>query len=175
LLQIDNYKNPLPIFNDNFENNEINSCSKKLIKKINLDIQNNIKLPSYGYYLLLFDTINLNGVSLIYTNSQLPKTTNINDLISPLIYITTTNEYLQIISNTNKKLAVDNFWLKLAKNNKDKARELIKIYYNRVLYANQFFTTYKPGWQTDRGMIYIVFGIPDMVISDNLKEKWIYF
>lgn len=174
LVNIENYKNPVPIFKDNENFDEFNNIVKKYLSKINYG-NNIIKLPNYGFYMLLFDTISLNGISIIYKNSTLPKTNNLENLINPIIYITTTNEYLQILNSTNKKLAIDNFWLKISKNNKEKAREIIRIYYNRVAYANQFFTSYKPGWQTDRGMIYIIFGVPDMVISQLNEEKWIYF
>jgi hypothetical protein len=57
----------------------------------------------------------------------------------------------------------------------DKARELIKVYYNRVFFSNFFFTSYKPGWKTDRGMIFIVYGPPQQVKVTPTQEKWIYF
>ena len=40
-----------------------------------------------------------------------------------------------------------------------KAKSLIAIYYNRIQNANLHFTTFKEGWKTDRGMIYVVFGL----------------
>jgi len=172
LFKIENHKNPPPIFIRDEKYFDTIDFTKKFISKI--ESYQTMKLPYPGYYLLQFDSIKLNGVIINYNNMNFPKTTDVNNLIQPLIYLTTTNEYLQLINSTNKKLAVDNFWLKLSKNNKEKAKEMIRIYYNRVSYANQFFTSYKPGWQTDRGMIYIIFGIPDMVILEHTTEKWIY-
>jgi len=55
------------------------------------------------------------------------------------------------------------------------ARELIRVYYNRVFYANLYFSSYKEGWKTDRGMIYIIFGPPRMLERDSEKETWTYF
>ncbi|RME17582.1 MAG: GWxTD domain-containing protein [Bacteroidetes bacterium] len=40
--------------------------------------------------------------------------------------------------------------------------------------ANRLFTSYKYGWQTDRGMIYIVFGPPEDIQKTYLFEKWYY-
>jgi len=75
--------------------------------------------------------------------------------------------------NENQKLAVDNFWINTA-GSIDKARELIRIYYNRVFYANYFFVSYKEGWKTDRGMIYIIYGPPDVLYKNDEEERWIY-
>jgi GWxTD domain-containing protein len=38
-------------------------------------------------------------------------------------------------------------------------------YYRRIAYANQHFAAGAPGWRTDRGRIYIVYGPPDEVDS----------
>ncbi|MPN51542.1 hypothetical protein SDC9_199190 [bioreactor metagenome] len=40
--------------------------------------------------------------------------------------------------------------------------------------ANRLFTSYTEGWQTDRGMIYIVFGPPNIVYRSDDTESWIY-
>jgi GWxTD domain-containing protein len=74
----------------------------------------------------------------------------------------------------NRKLAIDNFWLKL---NPDiaSARELIRVYYKRAYFANIYFSSYKEGWKTDRGMIYIIFGPPRLLVKDSEMEKWTYF
>jgi len=91
-----------------------------------------------------------------------------------LAYLTTTTEYEELKKSTNQKLAVDNFWLEKA-GDIEKARELIKVYYNRVFFANYYFTSFKPGWKTDRGMIYIIYGPPQSVKVEPLQEKWIYY
>ena len=41
-------------------------------------------------------------------------------------------------------------------------------------YANKKFSTYKEGWKTDKGMIYIVFGEPDFVNLEDKTENWEY-
>ena len=74
----------------------------------------------------------------------------------------------------NLKLALDNFWLDRT-GNPDRARELIRVYYNRVYYSNYYFTSMKPGWKTDRGMIFIIYGPPQTVTTLPNQEKWIYY
>jgi hypothetical protein len=51
---------------------------------------------------------------------------------------------------------------------------MIKRYYNRVVDANVFFSSYHEGWKTDRGLIYIVFGPPRIVYYSDEAEEWIY-
>jgi outer membrane lipoprotein-sorting protein len=50
----------------------------------------------------------------------------------------------------------------------------VREYYKRVRRANQLFTSYKEGWKTDRGMIFIVFGPPSRVFVTDKSEMWIY-
>ena len=59
--------------------------------------------------------------------------------------------------------------------------ELMDEYYRRVSYANENFDGWKEGWETDRGMIYILFGPPDRVERTNpsmanstLYQIWTY-
>ena len=59
--------------------------------------------------------------------------------------------------------------------------ELMDEYYKRVSYANENFDGWKEGWETDRGMIYILFGPPDQVERTNpsmanstLYQIWTY-
>jgi hypothetical protein len=54
------------------------------------------------------------------------------------------------------------------------AANAIKQYYTRVEEANLLFTTYKEGWKTDRGMMYIVFGPPESIEEQFLREVWHY-
>lgn len=102
-----------------------------------------------------------------------PEMKTAEEMILPLKYICTSKEYKDLTKEINKKLALDNFWLS-TNDDPAVARSLIKIYYNRVLYSNIQFTTTREGWKTDRGMIYVVFGPPEILhIGDNYEE-WIY-
>ena len=45
--------------------------------------------------------------------------------------------------------------------------ELMEEYYKRVEYVNEHFSGWQVGWETDRGMIYILFGPPDEIQRTN--------
>jgi GWxTD domain-containing protein len=102
-----------------------------------------------------------------------PELTAAPDLIAPLIYLTTSAEREKLYKSPDPKAALDKFWLNISPN-QNHARRLIKTFYRHVAVANFLFTAHKPGWQTDRGMIYVVFGPPDMVRRSEGSEEWLY-
>jgi GWxTD domain-containing protein len=127
-----------------------------------------------GVYQFKLDTTRSEGLTVFNFGKTYPKIQEVKQMIEPLAYLTTTPEYDALKKSTNQKLAIDNFWINKA-GSVDKARELIKVYYNRVFFSNFFFTSYKPGWKTDRGMIFIIYGPPQQVKVSPTQEKWIYF
>lgn len=96
-------------------------------------------------------------------------------LLEPLIYLKS-----EISLNNNNldskktKNEVDRFWLNITKNDKDKSREMIRVFYNRVILSNKLFTSYKEGWKTDRGMLLIILGLPENIKIGSNKEIWTY-
>lgn len=40
-------------------------------------------------------------------------------------------------------------------------------HYRRLAYANQHFAANRPGWETDRGHVYVVYGPPDSIDRFN--------
>jgi len=127
-----------------------------------------------GIYHFQLDTNQAEGLTLYNFGNSYPKVQEVKQLIEPLAYLATSVEYDRLWKATNQKLAVDNFWLDKA-GNIEKARELIRVYYNRVFFANYYFTSFKPGWKTDRGMIFIIYGPPQAVKVTSNQEKWIYY
>ena len=127
-----------------------------------------------GYYLYRSDTTQKVGYGLATFYKNFPFSKKPYELIDPLQYITTKKEFLKLKEqNTNIKETLDNFWLKFG-GTPDKARELIRIYYNRVLYANLYFSAHTEGWRTDRGMIYMIYGPPYTVSKTDQQEIWNY-
>lgn len=118
--------------------------------------------------------ITQSGFALYNFGHGYPMIKTPDDLAKPTIYLGGMDTIVESDS-TGKltKLAVDNFWLD-KENNMDKSRQLLKEYYKRVVFANTYFTSYKEGWQTDRGMIYIIYGIPDYLFKSGDEERWIY-
>lgn len=138
---------------------------------------NNIFINNFnskGFYHIQVDTtINKDGFTLFHFNGNFPEVKSIDDMIAPLRYITSRQEFDALSTGVNKKEALDKFWLNLA-GSPERARELISIFYNRVQDTNLHFTSYIEGWKTDRGMTYIIFGPPNVIYKSIDKESWIY-
>ncbi|MFA7274802.1 MAG: GWxTD domain-containing protein [Crocinitomicaceae bacterium] len=66
------------------------------------------------------------------------------------------------------------FWSKASNNDPQVAERLIKEFNRRVKFANDKFGSYKEGWQTDRGMLYILLGAPDRIQEGPRGEQWLY-
>ena len=94
-------------------------------------------------------------------------------MVPPLRFITSKQEFEEISTSANSKAAIEKFWLNCT-GSQDRAKEIIRKYYNRVKDANLFFTSYLEGWKTDRGMIYLVFGAPNVIYRTERSETWIY-
>ena len=98
------------------------------------------------------------------------------ELARPLHYLMNEDEYKELISiqdDDSLKQAVDRFWLKNL-NNKNRAKQVIQMYYQRVEEANKQFSNFKEGWKTDLGMIYILFGPPWYVDESLNRMRWSY-
>lgn len=84
------------------------------------------------------------------------------ELAEPLIYLMDRKDHEEMMEITDPdslKEAIDRFWLSNI-GNMSKAKSVISLYYERVEQANKQFTTFKEGWKTDLGMMYILFGPP---------------
>lgn len=131
----------------------------------------NFRLP--GIYHFMADTTQRNGFTVFITRPDFPFITNHDFMKGPIQYISTSREFKKLETNPDIHQAVESFWLSIS-SGPEAARKLIKDYYNRVQFANVFFTSYKEGWMTDRGMIYIVMGQPNIVYKSIFQEIWIY-
>ncbi len=73
------------------------------------------------------------------------------------------------------------FWKKRDPNPNTPRNERMEEYYQRVEYANKHFGHYQPGWRTDMGMVYLMFGPPSNVerhpfeIDSKPYEVWTYY
>lgn len=108
--------------------------------------------------------------------ADFPQVTHIEHLVEALVYITRRHEYEELKEAENPlemKRRFDAFWGGLIPN-KQVAANLLKLYYQRVEEANLYFSSYKEGWKTDRGMLYIVLGPPLYIDSRLDSEIWVY-
>ena len=154
-----------PIFkSNNSVCSELNFNSQKLIS---------FTLPDEGFVFFQLDTLNNQGFTLFNFHEGYPNLIKDKHLISPLRYLTTKEEFVSLVSSSDSKLAVDKYWLSKA-SSKERARNLIRMYYSRVELANKLFSCHLEGWKTDRGLISIIFGPPSYVTNNRNSETWIY-
>lgn len=105
-----------------------------------------------------------------------PRLAEVDDLIDALAYITSDRELEAIAegeSVTERRRHFDAFWGSLF-NDRRVASGVVRLYFERVEQANMLFTTYKEGWKTDRGMVYVLFGPPAFVDTRFDSETWHY-
>ena len=126
-----------------------------------------------GFYHFQLDTTKRTGLTLYNFSETFPEIKKSEDLVPPLRFITSKQEYEELAASTNPKAAVEKFWLNCT-GSQERAKEIIRKYYNRVKDANSFFTSYVEGWKTDRGMIYVIYGAPNVIYRTAYAETWTY-
>ena len=107
-------------------------------------------------------------------DERYPRMTRPENLVKPLIYISTSQELKGVNENPNSKQALDKFFLAITSGNQMVSKKIIKNYYHRIEEANRLFTSYKEGWKTDKGMVYTVLGPPNKVQRSRDREVWVY-
>lgn len=133
-----------------------------------------LKFDQPGIYHIQIDTArNKDGLTLYCRNDNFPYLKTVNELIEPLRFITGKKEFNDIKMAENQKKALDAFWLKNA-GSPERAKRVIKAFYNRVQHSNNYFTSYTEGWKTDKGMVYLIYGTPTSVYMDKNEEYWVY-
>jgi GWxTD domain-containing protein len=129
--------------------------------------------PREGIYLITVDSLIREGLPLFNFGSDHPSMNKPETMIPPLAYIATREEMEAMLTAEKPKVALDAFWMQRT-GSIERSKELIRIYYNRTLFANYYFSSYKAGWLTDRGMVYVIYGPPDKVYKNAEGESWGY-
>lgn len=124
-------------------------------------------------YATTADTNKYYNFALPCFGGDFPNINTPDEMIQPLAYIATPEEYSELSTSNNRKLAVDDFWYTCTHDIK-RAKELIKIYYTRAIFSNILFTDHRKGIFTDRGMVYIVLGPPKILAITSNTEIWTY-
>lgn len=125
------------------------------------------------FYVVRTDSNASTGVTILKVPPYFPKYRKLNELAQSMLYLTSEAEKKSIVNSKNLKQVFDSFWVNNFKT-KQGARRAIRSYYSWVEDANVLFTDFKPGWKTDRGMMYIVFGLPDEIYRTGSLEEWYY-
>lgn len=128
--------------------------------------------PPAGTYLLRTAADSI-GFALHVLDNAYPYVDRATDLLGPLRYITSTQEFERMAAAEDVRKAVERFWLD-ATGDRERAREAIRIYYGRVENANRHFSAGVEGWRTDRGLVHVIFGTPTTIYRGTNGETWIY-
>jgi GWxTD domain-containing protein len=83
-------------------------------------------------------------------------------------YIITDEEraaFKKLTTDEEREQFIEQFWERRNPNPGSPENEFKEEYYRRIAYANEHFASGIPGWKTDRGRIYIMYGPPDEIES----------
>ena len=109
-------------------------------------------------------------------SSNYPHIESTREMARPLAYLMGRRDYermMEIEDADSMKAVIDNFWYSNLES-ADLARRVIELYYTRVEEANKQFSSFKEGWMTDMGMVYVLFGPPYYVERSLDTYVWIY-
>jgi GWxTD domain-containing protein len=85
-----------------------------------------------------------------------------------VVYIISPEErqaFLQLETNEEREQFIEQFWLRRSSNPDLPDNDFKEEHYRRIAYANEHFASGIPGWKTDRGRMYIMWGPADEVDS----------
>ena len=138
-----------------------------------IPLDETLTFDQQGLYFTQLDTTSLYGISFRVEDAYYPRLAKVETVISPLRYISTSEEMDALVSAEDAKRSLDEYWMKMTRS-QERAKLIIRDYFRQVTQANRLFTSYKEGWKTGQGMIYVLYGSPDAVYRDSDKETWIY-
>lgn len=127
-----------------------------------------------GYHTIKSSENNSDQFGVLVTDEVHPYFNNFRDLMTPLVYVSTNDEYKNMVAASNSREAFESFVNNSISSNERVAKDFIKYYYRRVRRSARLFSNNQEGWKTDRGMIYQVFGNPAQVFRNESTELWVY-
>src|SRR5450432_3909984 len=83
-----------------------------------------------------------------------------------VIYIISPAErqsFLQLETNEEREQFIEQFWLRRSATPDLPDNDFKEEHYRRIAYTNEHFASGIPGWKTDRGRMYIMWGAPDEI------------
>src|SRR6201993_1250542 len=85
-----------------------------------------------------------------------------------VVYIISPEErtaFLQLSTSEEREQFIEQFWLRRSSNPDLPENDFKEEHYRRIAYANEHFASGIPGWKTDRGRMYIMWGPADEIES----------
>ncbi|MBL7014678.1 MAG: GWxTD domain-containing protein [Candidatus Marinimicrobia bacterium] len=179
-VRLENSGDKTEIFNQSFQNNVAGNFSQYLtipasmITKLKYDIiveltQNN-------------RTVKKNTILTLSRAGISKNVTDIEFALKQMKYILS-NEERKMLRKSSKSEWEDlfiTFWKERDPDTTTINNELMEEYYQRVEYAIEHFESWQPGWRTDMGMIYVLFGPPNEIQRYNsnytqVRQIWQYY
>ncbi len=169
------------IFEESFNRDYEKGISKEILKLTDTNLQ-------YTKYILKV-IVELNGEIVSREKDFHLKwhgmSILINDIdiaIEQLKYIADgkTIKALRKAKKEKKREKFEEFWKSKDPTYGTVKNELMDEYYRRIHYANRNFSGFREGWQTDMGLIYVIYGRPDNIerhpfeINAKPYEIWYY-
>ena len=90
-------------------------------------------------------------------------------------YIITDEEraaFLQLQTNEEREQFIEAFWQRRDPTPDTVENEFKEEHYRRIAYANERFSSGIPGWRTDRGRMYIMWGPPDEIETHSSGSNY---
>jgi len=85
-----------------------------------------------------------------------------------VVYIITPEErssFLHLTTNEEREQFIEAFWQRRNPDRDSADNTFKEEHYRRIAYTNEHYSSGIPGWKTDRGRIYIMWGAPDEIQS----------
>jgi GWxTD domain-containing protein len=79
--------------------------------------------------------------------------------------------FLRLGSDAEREQFIESFWLRRAPDSESIENTYKQEHYRRIVLANERFAADVPGWKTDRGRVYILYGPPDEVDSHPVNDS----
>tara|TARA_B100000965_G_scaffold361820_2_gene343462 strand:+ start:1605 stop:2831 length:1227 start_codon:yes stop_codon:yes gene_type:complete len=127
-----------------------------------------------GFYTIRAAQAPNQSLKILVADEFYPYFNDYSELVQPLIYVTTNDEYKALRGPEETRLVFEEFVNNTISANERIAKDFIKFYYRRVRKAARLFTENKAGWKTDRGMVYIIMGDPIQVFRNERTELWVF-
>src|SRR5215472_6323930 len=92
-----------------------------------------------------------------------------------VVYIIAPEErrsFLHLSTNEEREQFIEAFWQRRNPDPDSPENTFKEEHYRRIAYANEHFASGIPGWKTDRGKIYIMWGPPDEIDSHPTGGNW---
>ena len=80
--------------------------------------------------------------------------------------------FLHLQTNEEREQFIEAFWQRRDPTPDTVENEFKEEHYRRIAYANERFASGIPGWKTDRGRIYIMWGPPDEIDSHSQGSNY---